>query len=275
LLPDKTFLVEGTIVGNEKIPNFVSGRVNLATGQFQLQPQNRALQFTAMQPSPEGKVMAVRACEWTFERVTRRRLPGSLMLLDMQTGKTLRTLATGLESDAPCSMVFSSSGQRLAVLENWKLRVFETTSGDELPLAGEWKSERFWFLDEGRILARQESNGSIVGVNLDMQAEAFRWKPSEGQTGQVTAVELSLDGKLAAVGGKTGDLTLRNPRTGAVLHRIKPFELPIGGLGFSPDGSVLAAADEQRRLIAWKIGSLEAKSGDKLPAGKREIRIGD
>lgn len=272
VLADGAVLVEGTIVGSEKIPNIVSGRINPATGEFQLK-KRRNLHFTAMQPSPDGKLMAVRACEWKYENFKRVQLPASLILLDMQTGEVQRTLATGLETATPCRLVFSGNSQRLAVLDRWKLRVFETATGEELPLAGEWKPTQFWFLDEGRILARREGDGSIVGVDLDTQAEAFRWNSSTGQSGQVTAVEISLDGRLAAVGGTTGDLTLRNPRTGEVLHRTKPMELPIGGLGFSPDGSVLAAADEQRRLMAWKIGTFEKNDTSNAAGGPREIHV--
>lgn len=276
MLADGTFLVEGTIVGQEKIPNFVSGRINPATGQFQIRQQHRPLQFTAMQPSPDGKWMAVRAAEWTFENNQRKQQPASLLLLDLQTGQTVRTLATSLETGTPCVLVFSQTGKRLAVLERWKLRVFDTDTGDEVPLAGEWRSTRFWFLDDGRILARRESNGSVVGVDLDTQAEAFRWNPAEGQTGTASAVQLSPDGKLAAVGGQRGDLTIRHPRTGAVLHRLQPFEIPVAAIGFSPDGTTLAAADEQRRLIAWKLGEFGASPPAGQPAAaSRTIQVAD
>ena len=275
LLPDGTFWVEGKVVDTDKIHKYFCGSVDPATGQYQLQTQSRnGEEYTAMRPSPDGKLMAVRSGNWTFERLFRKPLPPKLLLLDLKTGELVRTLATDLDADANCrGIIFSSSGKRLAVHEGRKLRVFDTETGDEVPLAGEWNPYRYWLVDDGKILARQESDGSIVGVDLETQGETFRWMPSNGQTGYVTAVELSLDGKLAAVGGQNGDLTLRDSRTGAVLHRLKPFELAIGGLGFSADGTVLAAADEQRRLIAWKLGSFEAQPVGNGAATPREIRV--
>lgn len=273
LLNDGTFLVEGEIVGYYEVPRFFSGLVNPATGEFVLQKNFRSVGITAMRASPDGSQIAVRGAEWSFENGERVEAPAKLILLDSATGKVVRTLAEGLESATPCRLAFSNTGKRLAVLERWKLRVFETESGDELPLAGDWRSTLFWFLNEGKVLARQEGNGEIVGVDLDTQGEAVRWNPKNGQNGTPTAVAISGDGKIAAVGGSTGDLTLRDPRSGAVLHRAKPFELAVGAVGFSPDGSLLAAADADRRLIVWKVGDAKAVAVEEPGSKGGEITL--
>lgn len=252
---DGTLWVEGKWVGSDPIPKFFYGSVDPGTGQVQLQNKSRSEQYTAIQPSPDNSLMAVCAGNWVYERPRRKQLPPNILLLDTKTGKPVRTLASDLEVGTRCRFVFSSIGSRLAVSENSKLRVFETATGAEVPLAGDWNSQRFWFVGE-QILVRQEGESEIVGVNLETQAEVFRWQASEGQSSQVTCFELSADGRLAAVGGQNGDLTLRDPQTGAVLHRSSPFAAAIGGLGFSPDGTVLAAADSERRLIVWKVGDL-------------------
>jgi WD40 repeat protein/DNA-binding SARP family transcriptional activator len=67
-------------------------------------------------------------------------------------------------------------------------------------------------------------------------------------TGSVTALAVSPGGRLAAVGTSRGALAILDVGTGTVIARLGGLQA-VGGLAWSPDGLLLAIADEQSRRV--------------------------
>lgn len=77
----------------------------------------------------------------------------------------------------------------------------------------------------------------------------YRIPIGEANEGKIYACSLSPDGRIAALGGRTGFdwdgelcIYLVNTQTGSIIHRIKGFHNTINDLEFSPDGKWLCAS---------------------------------
>jgi WD40 repeat protein len=124
------------------------------------------------------------------------------------------------------------------------------------------------FASDGRTLASAEADGKVrlrdVGAALEAPIEAGS-EPAlalaapelELDTGGAVAFTLAFspDSKVIAVASSR--LRLYDVASGKMLHDIKGTS-PIGGLAFSPDGSLIASADADRsvRVYATADGAL-------------------
>ena len=249
-LPDGSILVEGQPDSKDSAKSRPA-RVNQLSGELVFDTTSKSEWVTAIQTSPNGRFFAA--------RVTNRNsgVEPRIDLIERATGRLVRTLATeGKGSNYACSFIFSATGRRLAARFREVIHIYDVATGKELPQAGKITARTFWLLDDGQILAYLDDRNRLHGLDLSTQAEVFLWSTIDNQGGDVSVVEISGDGQLAAVASKTGVITLRNPKTGDVLHRFNPFSTPIVALGLSSKGDFLAASDPDRRLMAWKVGPL-------------------
>src|SRR5215472_12949386 len=79
-------------------------------------------------------------------------------------------------------------------------------------------------------------------------------------TGPVTALAVNPAGRLAAVGTQNGTVSIVDLGTGAVIARIGGLHT-VGGVAWSPDGRMLAAADSQAHRVqiidtaTWRVAT--------------------
>ncbi len=264
-LPDGSLLVDRLEAGDGYLH---LGKVNAATGQLVADPAARKVATLAAQVAPDGKfaVSVIGSTPGPGNKQSYKVEKVSGMLVDVKSGKTLKTLFENVPSGVG-RFVFSSSGRRLAGLMNQQIRVWNTESGKELPLADKLNPYQFWLIDDGKVLVVVQTGGSVLGIDVDSSAEAFAWNPAKNQVGQNSAIAFSADGKWAVCGSSTGEIALCDAHTGNVLVRRNQFDRPVTALGFSPDGTRIGAADDQRRLKVWKLGPVDT------PTVQAETRI--
>jgi len=72
-------------------------------------------------------------------------------------------------------------------------------------------------------------------------------------TSYITALAVSPDGTLTAVGLTDNTLRLLNSETGAELRSLQGHSGMVTALEFSPDGSVLASGGVDGVVIIWGV----------------------
>ncbi|WP_283133245.1 helix-turn-helix domain-containing protein [Rhizohabitans arisaemae] len=164
-------------------------------------------------------------------------------LWDLRRGK--RIPAPWLPATAG-SGTFSPDGRSLALSGRSGVRLFDVDGGDERTAALTPSAERVTFSSDGRFLAGVESTGSIhlwrAGDATHLKSAAF--SPS----GSITAPRVSADGRLLRVTGAFGAV-----HTFDVARHTRPVTLGPGDgeRRFSPDGRLLAVADDQEH--GWRV----------------------
>jgi serine/threonine protein kinase/WD40 repeat protein len=199
-----------------------------------------ALPLTAVDLSPDGRWLVARQ----GERVE---------LIDVTTGQTERTMATGIsELDA---LSFSPDGRLVAGYGGWgffrtSLRIWDAVDFRELP----WPENNsgtvkmIGFSADSQLLA--VAGDSRLMTVWDVSKRTVRYDLDEF-TDRITALAFHLDGQSLAVASLDQKLVLWNlkagtgrtlPSTGATCRRLT----------FNHDGSLLAAATGERVLI-WHL----------------------
>ena len=115
---------------------------------------------------------------------------------------------------------------------------------DELILAT-YSGIRRIRLSSQQIIEDIDLWGSVNGIRRD-----FR----------VTALAVSLDGKLAAIGNANGELVLYDLGASRILNRIKQHDIrvsEIGDIAFSPDGKMLANGSDDHSIRLRSVPSLK------------------
>jgi len=91
------------------------------------------------------------------------------------------------------------------------------------------------------LLGTKTGQVAVLGPALSTQRQIM-------VTGSVTALAVSPDGRLAAVGTQQGTVTIVDLGTGAVITRIGGLHA-VGGVAWSPTGRLLAATDQQAHRV--------------------------
>jgi len=71
----------------------------------------------------------------------------------------------------------------------------------------------------------------------------------------VTAIALSADGQMAAIGTADNSIALVNPTTGKVTRSLRGHAASITGLVFSPDGKTLFSGSLDKTIRSWTVAS--------------------
>ena len=156
----------------------------------------------------------------------------------------------------PDYMAFTTNGKTLLTCErDWdgQISAFDPVSGKELGKRGKVQDDIgvFALSRDGKLVASQGNGGGVLQL-LDVasgkQVRQFG-RPME----PILSIDFSPDGKTLA---EASDWNLRvwDVTAGKVLHR---FEISLrGGCTFSPDGTLLAAADTQSNQVhLWQTST--------------------
>jgi WD40 repeat protein len=206
--------------------------------------------------SPDGQKLAVR-------RGNRAEL------LDVTTAKTERTLAENV-ADLE-SLTFSPDGRLVAGFGGWgffqtSLRLWDSATGKELPLAGEplGSVRTVAFSPDNKLLACAGDSRLVTVWDLKLQTVRHML---DGFTDRVTAVAFHPDGHRLAVACQDQTLVVWDLKTdtGKTVVRRRGV---CRQLAFSSDGRLLAgAADEQ--VLVWNVDrsklAAELTTGDGSP----------
>lgn len=178
------------------------------------------------------------------------------------TGQAVvKTLAAPVEEDSRNVLRFSADGRRLAGFVGGRFRCWEIESGQEFKVLDDREAVAFELIEAGQTLVTYREN-QVRGVTVDTNEERFAWRPSETQADPALSIAFSTTTPWSATGAKGGRVFLRETRSGRIAAEVRAGEKAIVGLVFSPDGSTLAAVDEDRTLTIWKVGDLAAVAGE-------------
>jgi RNA polymerase sigma factor (sigma-70 family) len=212
----------------------------------------------ALALSPNGGLLAVGSRPAGQPAQVTERDFGRIHLLDLDTGKELRELSAAGEPPFGArmgirSVAFSADGKRLAARgADGFLRVWDVATGEEL--------RRWWnpltfpcalaLSPDGRTLAA--SAGGAVRL-LDVATGKEVSPPLENGTMLMT-VGFAPDGRTAITLGHSAPL-LWDTSTGRLRQRLDGHQEHSFVTGFAVAGTTLYSWGDDRRLIAWDLGT--------------------
>jgi WD40 repeat protein len=119
--------------------------------------------------------------------------------------------------------------------------------------AGDWAVWSVAFSPDGKFLltAAQDSRVKVWKMNGTVPVADGHEIATNGQA----YIAFSADGKRLAVGSKLGQLTLHDTSTWAIIGSPTGLTGHIEGVGFSPDGTKIFAADTDKNLTMHAVGN--------------------
>lgn len=174
---------------------------------------------------------------------------GKSVLVGHQSNKILRfpiegspggmVSRSGPGNASPTDFAYHQESQRLAVANDFGIRVLDRKANRELPFVWEDKVNRIEWANDGRVLMAASSD--LFGWNVEEQKEVYRI-PAAQLKGTVRSMTKSPDGQMVAVEVSNGVVSLWDPKTGRLIREIRSPSLQvIQSLQFSPDGRLLFA----------------------------------
>src|SRR5262249_9895017 len=198
--------------------------------------------FTTALWSPDGKTLAAGTGDKTI-------------LFDGE-GKMLRTI-----DGAVTAFAWTSDSKQLAVssIKTGKIQTFdpETTKASQSITAGAYTL--IYFPDDKRLLG-------IDGYNLNIyDAAAGKVQSSYAIAGTTAAWWMA--GRPLMIGIGSNPLTLLDPATGKLLHRLEGHGSIISSAAWSPDGKQLATSSYDQKVRIWDSTGkvLQSLDGHKAP----------
>lgn len=242
---DGRLLAYGSEHGRVYVANGVDGK-----SQFELRlVKDRIQPVTEMAFSPDGKTLAASGY-WS----------PAIWLIDVATHKIKQTIPNTVEGQDRWSRAYQ--GPCMAF----------TPDGRTLVVGGKDGALYFWDPATGKRLARLAENPKVV-LNLAMTpdgktaltahhgGELHLWSivtrkhlgrlPMATAYPQLTA--LSPDGKAVALSASEVDIEIRD-LAGKLLYKVRATA-PIGGIAFTPDGTMLRAADWHGNVLSWDVNT--------------------
>jgi WD40 repeat protein len=223
----------------------------MGTGRFR-----HAGWVTAVAYSPDGSTLASGGTD------------GVIHLWDAKSGKDLRVWTTGTSDDAFLSIVFAPDGKTLAAAGAKGVRIWSTSTGQELRSLPVGEGAALAFSPDGLELACQSSDGSVLCWDLATGKESAKFEGPRGTDGAVIpSLSYTPEGTHLAVGGSaTVRLVARSSGKG-----VRPFighKGPVTSLELSKDGTLLATTGGDGTIRLWEVASGEeilSLPGPKFP----------
>ncbi len=192
----------------------------LGTTRWQLRDSPTGLAY-----SPDGKLFAAVSYE------------GPVVVWSVPSGKKLQEFNVGRSSSA--RMVFSNNGSRLAYSSGLENHIWDTHSGEELPLPAGVKTS-LWvaaFAPDGKSIAGASLSGELHLWSLDggKEVQAF-----EKVKGRVIALSFPERENLLAAATDGKSLSVWDALQGKRLHELAPPRDSPLPLAISPDGKAFA-----------------------------------
>jgi RNA polymerase sigma factor (sigma-70 family) len=249
---------------------------DVATGDRLREWSSRPQPGDALALSPNGGVVAVGSRPAGQPAQVTERDFGRIHLLDLDTGKELRELSAAGEPPFGASMgirsvAFSANGKRLAARgADGFLRVWDAASGREL--------RRWWnpltlpfalaLSADGQTLAAP-AGGAIRLLDVASGKEV---SPPLENSPMLMTVGFSPDGRTGITLGRSAPL-LWDTSTGRLRQRLDGHQEQSFVTGFAVAGNTLYSWGDDRRLIAWDLGTgqdlrrLAAPEDGMIPGG--------
>jgi WD40 repeat protein len=215
---------------------------DLATGDPLAEPERHEGALSGITYSPDGALIATASEDHTVR------------LWDAKTGAAKAVLTSpqgavnALEFAGGGELIYSAGAD--ARLIRWRHR--QDAVDDALgPIGG--KVNAFDVAEGGKHAVTGDETGRVWMWDLSARA---RMQALDRRTyASVTAVALSPDGKLLAIGGSERVVLVLRTESGSEVARLSPDVVSHLAVRFSPDGALLATASDDGRARLWDTGT--------------------
>lgn len=168
------------------------------------------------------------------------------------------------EGGSVVAVALASEGKKFAwAFDNGRVRIAPTDPGDDPgrkvlgvlnPVAG---VSRLALSPDGTTLAAGNAGGEVVAWSLaPLPVERFH-TPRGARSRKVTALALSGDGKILAVGYDSGNSELLDAQTGRIRHVLNASgmeqQAAVTALTFAPNGMTVVSARSNGIVSAWLV----------------------
>jgi WD40 repeat protein/Tfp pilus assembly protein PilF len=180
----------------------------------------------------------------TNDRLVASGSDGVVKVWDRETKRELQSF--GGWSGKVGGVAFTSDSKRVIGVGGTKVRVKDVASGDEL--------EGIELSKPALPLALTRDDKTLFVATVDGVLHVFDFA-SRKETSQIPVSGMALTLALAkdetkiAVAGRRGDVEIFELPSGKLLTKFTPHTSDIGGVAFSPDGSLVATAGDDHRFI--------------------------
>ncbi|MCX6057030.1 MAG: protein kinase [Chloroflexi bacterium] len=181
----------------------------------------------------------------------------TITIWDANTGKENITLAGA--KDTINKIVFSPSGTHLASANNdGSVIVWDIVSGRSLLTLGDY-SLTLDVAAPAYAVAYSPDGKQIATGNRTLLAGVVIWDATTGEKLDTldfydpSSIDYSPDGKLLAIGGMDGTVSIWDALKGTKLWTVKNEALTIWGIKFNPEGNLLATVGFDGTTRLWDV----------------------
>ena len=268
---------------------------------FVLHSRNGRIRSDLIHPKTGLRYVALNSSgEWLIYCSTKDGHEGTLTLWDVSAGQQVYEWRFEPNGDTNPFLAFSPDGALFACAAGAEISVYELSSRQRI----------------ARIKMSDETKGSVtrcltfspdgrqIVANLNWEATCALWDIASRrkmlaldihlEAGRgIRAVAFRPDGRLIAVAGDSGAITIFNAKSGLAVHTLFGHVGAVNSLTFSPDGTRLASGGHDKTIRLWDVSdgeevlvlrghsdeivslSFDTRGNWLTSASRREIRVWD
>lgn len=180
---------------------------------------------------------------------------GDIKILDIVTGKVMRTLAGHFE--AVLSTSFSPDGKYLlSISDDSTMRIWDFNSGNCLRL---FDNNEVWFNSaqfdpEGEMIVTSSLDGSIRVWDIK---EGICTQTIRGHAGMALYAEFSPNGKYIVSSSSDQSIKVWEVLSGKCVMTLNGHEDRVNSAKFSPEGDLILSASSDNSLRIWTFPELK------------------